>query len=171
MKLTLEIELSPEREKWATTVWQTAAAAKDPPVYFVGSLNDRRRTWLEEVSRLCAVPITRLVNLKPRAMVAHLPANAVVLNVHYNADAPHLETVRLLHLMMNGVVVLSEQAPGDPAAQIYERAGVPFFDSPQQMADRLAQLLKNPLQLDETRKQQKAGVNLYVEEFFGQEKK
>ena len=29
MKLTLEIELSPEREKWATTVWQTAVAAKE----------------------------------------------------------------------------------------------------------------------------------------------
>lgn len=149
------------------------ATAKDkqPPVYFVGSTNTRRQLWLEDVSRSCAVPITRLMNLKPRAMVACLPANAVVLNVHYNEDAPHLETVRLLHLMMNGVVVLSEQAVRDPAAQIYERAGVPFFETSQQMADRLAQLLQNPVLLESTRKQQKDGVNTYVNEFFAQQAK
>lgn len=110
-------------------------------LFMLGSLTQRRREWLVLIEQRAGLPVNVVFGKNPRAMLGGVPRNAVVLNMRHRSGTAHLETVRLLQLVMNGVRVVSESAPHDPAMPVYAQCGVVFADGPEQMADLVMDML------------------------------
>jgi hypothetical protein len=95
------------------TIPALAGVRRDVDVLHYGSMNQRRRTILQELQKYCRVVHLHGVYGWQRDMA--IARSKIVLNLHFNDDPdPRFEQVRISYLLNNGQFVISEPADDDP---------------------------------------------------------
>ncbi|HYV37129.1 MAG TPA: hypothetical protein VE988_15590 [Gemmataceae bacterium] len=87
------------------------SATRDIDVLFYGSLNNRRRTVLEELAKRCK--LTTLFGVYGDARDGWIARSKVILNLHYY-DTQIIEQPRVSYLLNNKRFVLSEESTVNP---------------------------------------------------------
>jgi len=86
------------------------AEEKDIDVLFYGSVNDRRKELMERLARKCNAQFIAGAFAQERDEL--IARSKIVLNLHYY-QTKIMESVRIAHLLNNGVFVISEDSADD----------------------------------------------------------
>lgn len=113
---------------------------EDIDVLFYGSLNERRRSVLDQL-RARGLRVEAAFGLYGRERDALIARSRVVLNMHFY-ESKVFEIVRVSYLLANGVCVVSETG-ADPALEAPFAAGI-AFEPYERLADRCAALVADP---------------------------
>jgi hypothetical protein len=114
----------------------------DTDVLFYGSLCDRRRAVLEQLSRDTSITIRSLFDVYGKDRDECIARSRIILNIHFY-DTRILEAVRISYLLNNRRFVVSELSEINP----YPAVHIPMFEY-MDLADACRDFLKNKEDID-----------------------
>jgi hypothetical protein len=82
---------------------------KDIDVLFIGNLNNKRRSWLKELTNE-KYTVKIITNLFFEKSIEYFARSKIILNIHYYGGESILEVTRIIPALENNCIVLSEDS-------------------------------------------------------------
>ena len=91
---------------------------KDIDILFIGNLNNKRRSWLKELTNE-KYSVKIITNLFFEKSIEYFARSKIVLNVHYYGGDSILEVTRIIPALENNCVILTEESHDEYYNLIY----------------------------------------------------
>lgn len=88
---------------------ELSTTKKDIDILFIGTLNNKRRLWLKELTNE-KYSIKIITNLFFEKSIEYFARSKIVLNIHYYGGDSILEVTRIIPALENNCVILSEES-------------------------------------------------------------